>query len=261
MAMNRFPIKALLGFGLLLTAALLSLKQQSNGTSPFGDRPLGDQPLGDPGAKISREVPSRPAPAVGSPDQFGRKEVLEKLASADRQWVPKAEHFANGSTRFSYRRRTGEPSLSIDEIRDLMAHPPTFSVERQSISRLWQILERAGVDIRLTQPRKDGAAGEWDPKAKTLRIQPAVLAMGSAEFARVLNHEAIHVAQSCKRGSLTALPEVIGLPNNLPIELEFVLQKPQYRHTSPLAKSLEREAFANQSDLDLGPSMLQIYCF
>ena len=266
MAMNRFPIKALLGFGLLLTAALLSLKQQSNGTSPFGDRPLGDQPLGDqplgdPEAKISREVPSRPAPAVGSPDQFGRKEVLEKLASADRQWVPKAERFANGSTRFSYRRRTGEPSLSIDEIRDLMAHPPTFSVERQSISRLWQILERAGVDIRLTQPRKDGAAGEWDPKAKTLRIQPAVLAMGSAEFARVLNHEAIHVAQSCKRGSLTAHPEVIGLPNNLPIELEFVLQKPQYLHTSPLAKSLEMEAFANQSDLDLGPSMLQIYCF
>ena len=25
-----------------------------------------------------------------------------------------------------------------------------------------------------------------------------------AEFARVLNHEAIHVAQSCKRGSITA---------------------------------------------------------
>jgi len=261
MAMNRFLVKALLGFALLLTAALLSLKQQSKGTSPFGDRPLGDQPLGDPGAKITLEVPSRPEPALGSPDQFGRKEVLEQLALADRQWVPKAERFANGSTRFSYRRRTGEPSLSIEEIRDLMAHPPTFSVERQSISRLWQILERAGVDIRLTQPRKDGAAGEWDAKAKTLRIQPAVLVMGSAEFARVLNHEAIHVAQSCKRGSLTAHPEVIGLPNNLPPALEFVLQKPQYRNMSLLAKSLEREAFANQPDLDLGPSLLHTYCF
>ena len=29
MAMNRFPIKAVVGFALLLTAALLSLKQQS----------------------------------------------------------------------------------------------------------------------------------------------------------------------------------------------------------------------------------------
>jgi hypothetical protein len=54
---------------------------------------------------------------------------------------------------------------------------------------------------------------------------------------------------------------LIGLPNNLPPGLEFVLQKPQDRNTSLLAKSLEREAFANQADLGLGPSLLQAYCF
>ena len=123
------------------------------------------------------------------------------------------------------------------------------------------MLERAGVDIRVTEPRKEGAAGEWDAKAKTLRIQPEVLDKGSKEFSRVLNHEAIHVAQSCKRGSLTANPEMIGLPSNLPRELEFVLEKPQYRNTSLQAKSLEREAFANQADLDLGPSLVEAYCF
>lgn len=254
--MNRFPIKAALGFALFLTAALLSLKQQSKRITP-----LGDSPLGDPAAKITLEAPSRPALTGRSPDQVGRDEVLERLALADKQWVPKAELLANGSTRFSYKRRAGEPTLSIEEIRDLMAHPPTFSVERQSISRIWQMLEKAGVDIRLTEPSKDGAAGEWDAKVKTLRIQPEVLDKGSKEFARVLNHEAIHVAQSCKRGSLTAQPEVIGLPNNLPGELELVLEKPQYRYTTSQAKSLEREAFANQADLGLGPSLLQAYCF
>jgi hypothetical protein len=251
MAMNRFPIKVLLGFALLLTAALLSLKEQSKGTAPHGDS----------GVKITSEARSRPAPTLGTPDQFGRNEVLEQLALADRQWVPKAERLANGSTRFSYKRHVGEPSLSIEQIRNLMANPPTFSMERQSISRIWQILERAGVDIRLTQPRKDGAAGEWDAKARTLRIQPGLLNKGSKEFVLVLNHEAIHVAQSCKRGSLTAYPKLIGLPNDLPPALEFVLEKPQYRNTSLLAKSLEREAFANQADLDLGPSLLQTYCF
>ena len=261
MAMNRFPVKALLGFALLLTAALLSLKQQSKPIAHLGDPPVGGSPLGKPGGKITWEARSRSASTLGSPDQFGLNDVLEQLALADRQWVPKAERLANGSTRFSYKRHAGEPSLSIEQIRDLMANPPTFLMERQSISRIWQILERAGVGIRLTQPRKDGAAGEWDAKARTLRIEPGLLDKGSEEFARVLNHEAIHVAQSCKRGSITAYSELIGLPNNLPPALEFVLQKPQYRNTSLQAKSLEREAFANQADLDLGPSLLQTYCF
>jgi len=51
------------------------------------------------------------------------------------------------------------------------------------------------------------------------------------------------------------------LTSDLPRELEFVLEKPQYRNTSPQVKNLEREAFANQADLDLGPSLLQAYCF
>jgi hypothetical protein len=251
MAMTRFPIKAMLGLVLVLTAALLSLKQQGKQSAP----------LGDSGAKITLRTPSKVAPTLGRPDRLGSTEVLEQLASADRQWIPKAERLANGSTRFTYKRRAGEPSLSIEQIRDLMENPPTFSMERQSISRIWQILQRAGVDIRLTRPHKDGAAGEWDPKVRTIRIQPEVLDKGSLEFARVLNHEAIHVAQSCKRGSLTANPEAIGLPSNLPPKLEFVLEKPQYRNTSPLVKRLEREAFANQDDLGLGPSLVQSYCF
>ena len=256
MAMNRFPIKAVLGFALVLTAALLSLKHQSK-----REAPLGEASLGDPAAEISLEAPSQAGPTVGRPDQVGREAVLEQLALADQQWVPKAERLANGSTRFSYKRRAGEPSLSIEQIKDLMENPPTFSIDRQSISRIWDLLDRAGVDIHFTRPRKEGAAGEWDPQVKTIRIQPEVLGQGSKVFAQVLNHEAIHVAQSCKRGSLKAFPEVIGLASDLPRELEFVLEKPQYRNTSLQVKNLEREAFANQSDLDLGPSLVQAYCF
>ena len=249
--MNRLPLQPLLVVVLFLAAALLSLKQQSENSTPFAN-PLARIPLG---------APSRSDPTLRSLDQFGRNNVLETLALADRQWVPKAELLANGSTRFSYKRRAGEPSLSIDQIRDLMMHPPTFSMERRSISRVWQILERAGVEITFSQSLKVGAAGEWDAKAKTIRIRPQVLGQGSKEFARVLNHEALHVAQSCKHGSPSANPELIGLSNNLSPSLELVLQNPPYRTIPLQAKRLEREAFAHQADLDLGPSLVQAYCF
>ena len=252
LVMSRFPLKPLLGIALLLTAAMVSLKQQDTARfSPIADQA---QPtIGQSSLKHSSSLmPIR---------HFGAKQVLEQLAIADRQWIPKAELLPNGSTRYSYNRRAGEQRLTIEQIKDLIVNPPTFTSERQSISTIWQILERAGVEIRLSQPRKLGAAGEWDPKVKTLRIEPGVLDKGSKEFARVLNHEAIHVAQSCKGGSLTANSEVIGLQQNLPPELEFVLQKPQYRNTSLQAKSLEREAFANQADLDLGSSLVNAYCF
>jgi len=252
MSMNRFPIKAMLGFVLLLTASLLSLQQQSKA-------PL-SRNTNQTGPNIGQSPP-KPSPNLMSVDPVRPKEVLDQLALSDLQWIPKAELLPNGSTRYHYKRRDGDPTLSIEQIRGLMLNPPTFDSERLTISSLWQLLEAKGVQIRLTVPKKYGAAGEWDPRDKTIRIHPEVLAKGSKEFAWVLNHEAIHVSQSCKKGSLTGNPEVIGLTKPLPPELEFVLQKPQYRNTSVQSKSLEREAFANQSDLDIGPSLVKAYCF
>ena len=252
MTMNRFPIKVMLGFVLLLTAALLSLKQQSKVKLSSN--------ANQTGPTISHSPPE-PSPNLMSVDQVRAKEVLDQLALADLQLIPKAELLPDGSTRYHYKRRDGDPTLSIEQIRALMLNPPTFDSERLTISSLWQLLEAKGIQIRLTVPKKQGAAGEWDPRDKTIRIHPEVLAKGSKEFAWVLNHEAIHVSQSCKKGSLTANPEVIGLAKSLPPELEFVLQKPQYRNTSLQSKSLEREAFANQSDLEVGPSLVKAYCF
>jgi hypothetical protein len=134
-------------------------------------------------------------------------------------------------------------------------------LERQSISHLWQVLEAKGVKIRLIKPKKIGAAGEWDAKEKAIRIKPGVLDQGSKEFARVLNHEAIHVAQSCKGGSIVGSPQVIGLSNKLSPGLELILQQPPYRDAPLQIKSLEMEAFSNQVDLSLGPSLLEAYCF
>jgi hypothetical protein len=141
-----------------------------------------------------------------------------------------------------------------------MADPPRFEVERQAIHQLLQVLRLAGVRIQLAQPRKAGAAAEWDPRNRTIRLRPDVLESGSAEFAKVINHEAIHVAQSCLNGHVRAVPRPLGLADDLNPHLESVLKEALYETAGPLERQLEREAYANQHQLDLGAVLVRSHC-
>lgn len=186
--------------------------------------------------------------------------LLEQLAEADRQWLPSVVPLPGGGLRYTYKRRVGDPPLTLAQLRQLVANPPTYSRERQVISGLLQALELRGVRLLLTQPRKPGAAGEWEPRRTTIRIRPDVIAKGTRNFARVLNHEVIHVAQSCRGGSLRARPQRLGLPDQPPPALERHLQDPAYAGASPRELALEREAYANQERLGLGQQLLQRFC-
>jgi hypothetical protein len=160
-----------------------------------------------------------------------------------------------------YKRRAGDPELTIPQIKALIASPPTFRRERLAIAALLAELQRVGVRVEISQPRKLGAAGEWEPAQRTIRIQPRVLGKGSLEFAKVLNHEAIHVAQSCGvRGWLRSSPRPLGLSEQLPDALLGVLQEPIYRQASAQEQRLEREAYANQGELDLGAALVRQHC-
>ena len=205
-------------------------------------------------------VPARPTvQAVGLlPEQEAA--LLQQLATADRQWLPRAETLPSGAVRYHYRRRANEPKLSVAELRALIANPPSFGAERLAIGELLTVLAKAGVRLELSQPRKPAAAGEWDPAARTLRIQPRVVAKGSVEFARVLNHEAIHVAQSCSNRGLRSRPRPLGLPSALPDHLTAVLSESVYSKASEQERHLEREAYANQSRLNLGAQLVRRHC-
>ena len=186
--------------------------------------------------------------------------MLQQLAAAYRQWLPRAETLPSGAVRYHYRRRANEPKLSVAELRALIANPPSFGAERLAIGELLTVLAKAGVRLELSQPRKPGAAGEWDPAARTMRIQPQVVAKGSVEFARVLNHEAIHVAQSCSNRGLRSRPRPLGLPSALPDHLAAVLNKSVYSKASEQERQLEREAYANQTRLSLGAQLVRRHC-
>lgn len=211
------------------------------------------------------QLPLAPAltAASGSVGLVGLAEsaLLRQLSEADRTWIPRAEPLPDGRIRYVYKRRAGDPELSIPQIRALIASPPTFGREQLAIGELLGDLRRAGVRIELTQPRKPGAAGEWDPGQRTIRIQPRVVGKGSREFAKVLNHEAIHVAQSCSaRGRLRSRPRPLGLTEQLPGSLAAVLEEPIYRRASPTEQRLEREAYANQERLELGAALVRQHC-
>jgi hypothetical protein len=190
----------------------------------------------------------------------GQQHLFEQLASADRQWVPTAESLPDGGTRYLYRRRLGERELTISEIRDRIANPPSFHAERQSILELLETLQSAGVRLVIAEPRKSGAAGEWDHAVRTIRIEPIVLEKGTVEFAKVLNHEAIHVAQSCSAGRLRSRPAVLGLDSTLHPELEHQLRDPLYATASEEEQAMEREAYANQDRLGIGAELVRTQC-
>lgn len=188
-------------------------------------------------------------------------DMLQQLEAADEQWQPREEVLADGSTRYLYKRRSDERDLSIAELRHLVESPPTFEQERQDILQLLSTLNKVGVKVFLESPLKQGAAAEWDHWQGKLRIQPKLMQKGSIDFLRVLNHEAIHVAQSCRGGSLNAKPTILGLNlthQNDPISNK--LSDPIYSDTSALEKKLEEEAYATQKDTELVKRLLHKEC-
>ena len=227
---------------------------------------------------ITRLSPSRPLPrsqpwalpaavqrAALSPgevplDPAGDAALFRQLQTGDRAWSPRIVPMPDGSTRYIYRRRPGDPPLSLAQIQTLIRHPLAFSVERQAIVTLLEQLRSNGVRVVLGPPRQPGAAGEWDPAPGVLRIRPDVPARGSQAFALVLNHEAIHVAQSCRGGGLRARPMPLGLSRQLAPGDRASLRAPLYARASAQERLLEAEAYANQQRLSLGWQLVRQHC-
>jgi len=187
-------------------------------------------------------------------------DLFSKLEDADQQWLPQEELLPNGSTRYLYKRRSGEPELSIAALRSLINDPPTFQREREAINDLLETLRQSGVKVMLTPTVKKGAAAEWDHREGVLRIQPHMTGKGSLDFLRVLNHEAIHVAQSCHAGSLLSRPVSLGIPVSKSTTLVKTLSDPIYADASNWEKQLEAESYGMQNQIGKANELVRIHC-
>jgi hypothetical protein len=186
--------------------------------------------------------------------------LFAQLEEGDRSWLPQRQQLPDGRVRYLYKRRIGDPQLTPQQLEALLRDPPRFEPERAAIRTLLAQLRHLGVRVDLKAPRQPSASGEWNPRAATVRVRPDVPSSGSRLFALVLNHEAIHVAQSCQAGGVRRPPVPLGLPRSLGPQERKLLADPAYRQASPRVLHLEQEAFANQADLALGPTLLSSRC-
>ena len=186
--------------------------------------------------------------------------LFAQLEEGDRGWLPRRQRLPDGRLRYLVKRRIGDPPLSPQQLETLWRDPPRYELERGTIRTLLAQLRHLGVRVDLQPPRQPSASGEWNPRAATVRVRADVPSGGSRLFALVLNHEAIHVAQSCQGGGVRRSPVPLGLPRSLGPQERKLLADAVYRQASPRVLQLEQEAFANQANLALGPALLSSRC-
>ena len=186
--------------------------------------------------------------------------VLAALRQNDQQWLPRLQRMPNGKARYTYKRRSGEPAKTLDQLKAMANNPPTHQAQRQDIKDLLAELENAGATVVIAEPKKEEAAGEWNPRRGELRISQSVVKQGTVEFAKVLNHEAIHTAQSCAGGSIRSRPKPLGISREIDRQAMRTLNKSLYGEITTQVRILEEEAYANQDKLGMGRDLLMEHC-
>ena len=186
--------------------------------------------------------------------------VLDVLAQNDRQWQPRIIMNKQGRQDFTYLKKPGAPELSLQDIQDLLRSPQDYSSDVASIKTLLAALDKFDVTVLIAEPNRLGASGEWNPRRGEMRISHSVVARGTQAFRRVLNHEAIHTAQSCAGGSIRSFPKPLGLSRRIDRQALRHLDGKVYVGLSSIGRRLEEEAYANQDDPEIGALLLRVHC-
>ena len=121
-------------------------------------------------------------------------------------------------------------------------------------------LNKLGVSVFLADFKDKKGSAYWLPKKQIIKIDRKSINAGSLTFARILNHEMIHIAQSCKRGSINSYPELIGIKNNMNDEKNYLLESKVYKNLSKYETLLEREAYSSQDNLSAGKYLIKKFC-
>ena len=150
-----------------------------------------------------------------------------------------------GTKRYRYIATKGEKSKTKEQVeRDAEEIEKTISTSRKRTKNLLKMLRDVGVTVAIGNPGKAGAAAVWSPRIQTIKISREKMEEGSQAVLRVLNHEGIHVAQSCKNGGINYKPIPLGLKLS-PTEIyKTQIGSKIYEKSSKKVKKLEKEAYS-----------------
>ncbi len=166
----------------------------------------------------------------------------------------------NGSVRYTYNKRVGEADLTLEEIKQRMQNPINYEAEQLAITKILNRLNQLGVSVVIGNTHSNQAAGTWNPSTGTIKLQTSLVQKGSFDFHDTLSHEAIHVAQSCRSGSINGNPSPLGLSLKYSLSIDTSISHPLYSNDPKENLQLEREAYSHSSEPGYSLVLLDHYC-
>ena len=213
--------------------------------------------------KIGNILPKNKRIRAGEIDlgtQEGFNFALEELRKGDDKHQPKLKVGEFGRVSYHYYRMEGEAKKTPKQLDELIKNKKEFQNAQQKIAQLLTILADFNVLVVVGEPRLKGAAGEWDPSRQTIRIGPSALAQGSEVTLKILNHEAMHVAQSCHNGGINYKPKALEIELSPTKIFQRQLNSDIYSQIGAKTKRLESEAYSYEYSNKAARHFLAKYC-
>jgi hypothetical protein len=119
-------------------------------------------------------------------------------------------------------------------------------------------LESLGIQVVVGDPSIDGASAEWDSSSRTMTISADTMQQGSDAVLQAMNHEAVHVAQSCKAGGVGAAGTALGIGTSG--EAAQAVQHETYAGISAEEQQMELEAYTLTNQAGAGVAAAVQHC-
>lgn len=136
--------------------------------------------------------------------------------------------------------------------------PVATLMSDSTISGQVSTLESLGIEVVVGDPSIDGASAEWDSSSRTMTISSETMEQGSAAVLQAMNHEAVHVAQSCSAGGVGSGGAALGIGTSG--EAALALQHEVYEGVSEEEKLMEMEAYTLTNQAGAGIDAAVQHC-
>ena len=186
--------------------------------------------------------------------------ILRILKKADKINSPKMITNPDSSKSIIYKKSNFQKELSQKELIYLIKNPRNFHQEQNFVEESLKFLNHLGISVFLLEFNDEKGSAYWLPEKQIIKIDSKTLNAVTLTFAKILNHEMIHVAQSCKGGSINSFPKLIGLNEKLNEEKNYLLSSEVYKNLPKYQISLEKEAYSYQDNLSAGQYLINKFC-
>ena len=186
--------------------------------------------------------------------------ILGLLKKADKRNAPKFITNPDNSKSITYKKSNFQKELSQKQLIYLIKNPRNFYQEQNFVEEALKFLNQLGISVVLSELYDEKGSAYWLPEKQIIKIDSETLNAGTLTFAKILNHEMIHIAQSCKGGSINSFPKRIGLNENLNEEKNYLLSSEVYKNLTKSQIFLEKEAYSYQDNLAAGKYLINKFC-